>query len=245
MVGETNMLVSELLCESVGLRAGERVLDIATGSGNTAISAARRGCRVTGIDWVPALLDRARERSASERLKIEYQHGDAEAIPFPDGVFDVVLTTFGAMFAADPMKAASEMLRVCRSGGRIGMANWVPAGMIGEMFKINATFAPPPKDVPPPSQWGIEEHVRQRFGAGVSRLELIPRQLVFRQYSPEAWVEFMKKWFGPMIRAHQVAGDRAPELTAALVDMVRRHNKSGDESLYAPADYVEVIAVKA
>src|ERR1700683_4799111 len=143
MLGTGILIVSELLCESVAVHAGERTLDIATGSGNTALAAARRACKVTGIDFVPALLDRARERAAAERLKIDFQEGAAESIPFEDGSFDVVLSTFGAMFA-DPTRATSEMLRVCRRGGKIGMANWTPDGMMGESFRVTAKFMTPP-----------------------------------------------------------------------------------------------------
>jgi len=245
MVGGANILVSELLCESIPLHAGQHVLDVATGSGNTAMAAARRGCKVTGIDFVPALLERGRERAHAERLKIDFQEGDADAIPFPDESFDVVLSTFGSMFAPDPFRAAVEMVRVCKKGGKIGMTNWIPEGMIGEMFRINASYVPPPPGIPAPGEWGIQEKVIQRFGGAVRDLRFIPRQLIFRHYSPEAWVEFMKTYFGPTIRAHQALGSRAPELTAALVEMARRHNQSGDSTWMAAGDYVEVIATKA
>jgi SAM-dependent methyltransferase len=244
MVGTGNVIVSELLCESVAVHAGERALDIATGSGNTALAAARRGCRVTGIDFVPALLERARERAAAERLKIEFQEGDAESIPFEDGAFDVVLSTFGAMFA-NPVRAASEILRVCRPGGKIGMSNWTPDGMLGEMFRITSSFVPPPQGAQPASLWGVPDIAKQRFGSGVRELKFVPRQFVFRHYTPESWVNFMKKYFGPTIRAHDAAGERAPELTSAMVDLARRYNQSGDETLYALGDYLEVIGVRA
>jgi SAM-dependent methyltransferase len=244
MVGTGNIIVSELLCESVAVHAGERALDIATGSGNTALAAARRGCRTTGIDFVPALLERGRERAAAERLKIEFQEGDAEAVPFEDGSFDVVLSTFGAMFA-DSVRATAEMLRVCRSGGKIGMANWTPDGMLGELFRATASFAPPPAGTQPPALWGVPDIVRQRFGDAVRELRFVPRQFTFRHYTPESWVEFMKKYFGPTIRAHQAAGDRAGELTAAMIEIARRYNQSGDGTLFGFADYIEVIAVKA
>jgi SAM-dependent methyltransferase len=249
MVGESNILVGELLCDSIPVHAGERVLDVATGSGNTALSAARRACTVTGIDFVPALLERGRERAAADRLRIEFQEGDTEAIPFRGESFDVVLSTFGAMFAPDPGKAAAEMVRVCRRGGKIGMANWVPDGMIGETFKITASFAPPPPAgqaaPPPPAQWGVPEVVRERFGNLVEELRFIPREALFRHFTPESWVEHMKKYFGPTIRAHNAAGTRAAELTQAMVDLARRYNQSGDGTLLAKAAYVEVIAVRA
>jgi SAM-dependent methyltransferase len=244
MIGSAQILVGELLCDSIPVLAGDRVLDIATGAGNTAMAAARRGGRVSGIDFVPALIERARERAAVERFKIEYREGDAEAVPYDDNTFDVVLSTFGAMFA-EPVKAASEMLRVCRSGGKIGMANWTPTGMIGEMFKLTASFAPPPPGTQPPALWGVPEVVRERFGSNVSELRFVERQAMFRHFSPESWVEFMKAYFGPMIRAHQTAGDRAGELTLAMVDLARRFNESGGPTLLARGAYFEVIAVKA
>jgi ubiquinone/menaquinone biosynthesis C-methylase UbiE len=244
MVGVAQTLVGELLCDSVPVYAGDRVLDVATGAGNTALAAARRVCRVTGVDYVPALLDRARERAAAEHLRIEFQEGDAEALPFPEESFDVVLSTFGAMFAPDPAKAASEMLRVCRAGGKIGMANWVPDGMVGEMFQITSSFAPPPPNVPPPSQWGVPDIVRQRFGGAVSDIRFVPRESIFRHHTPETWVEHMKKYFGPTIRAHAAAGPRAAELTGALIDLARRYNESGGATWYARGAYIEAIAVK-
>ena len=180
-----------MLFRSIPVHAGDRVLDIATGSGNTALAAARRGCRVTGADFVPALLERARERAAVERLKIDFQEGDAEALPFPDASFDVVVSTFGAMFA-DPKRAAAEMLRVCRPGGKIGMANWPPEGFIAEMFRLAASFVPPPPGAEPPVKWGVPEVVRERFGSAVSDVRFVPRQVITRHYTPQTWVDFFK-----------------------------------------------------
>lgn len=245
MVGASQLIVGEMLCDSMRLCAGERVLDVATGAGNTALAAARRGCEVTGIDFVPALLERGRERAAAERLKVQFAEGDAEEIPFGDAGFDAVVTTFGAMFAHDPLRTAAEMLRVCRPGGKIGMANWVPSGMVGEMFRTVAKYAPPPAEVPPPSLWGVPEVVRERFGAGVSSLRFEARKAYFRQRSPEAWVEFMKRYFGPTIRAFERCGSRAEELQSEMVDLARRYNESGNETLLAAGDYLEVVAVRA
>ncbi len=244
MVGLGTVLACELLCDSIPVHAGDIVLDVATGSGNTALAAARRGCRVTGVDFVPALLERARERAAVDRLKIDFREGDAEALPFEDASFDVVLSTFGAMFA-DPARATAELLRVCRPGGTIGMANWTPTGFVGELFQITASFTPPPPGVEPPAKWGVAEVVTERFGRAVKEIRFVHRQLMMRHHSPESWVDFFKTYFGPTIRAHEAAGSRAPELSAAMIDLARRYNQSGDATLFAPADYVEVIAVKA
>ncbi len=244
MVGGSVLVTAELLCDSIPLHAGERVLDVATGSGNAALSAARRGGKVTGIDWVPALLERARERAAAERLKIEFREGDAEAIPFEDESFDVVLSTFGAMFA-HPGPVVSEMLRVCRPGGKIAMANWTPDSMIGQMFHVGSQFNPPPAGYEPPYLWGVAEVAAKRFGNAVSDIRFVRREALLRHYTPESWVQFMKKYFGPTIKAHEAAGDRAPELSAALLELARRRNQSGDSTLLARAEYIEVIATKA
>ena len=243
MIGTGVTLVGELLCESIPVHAGNRVLDIATGSGNTALAAARRGCRVTGVDFVPALLERGRERAAAERLSIDFEEGDAEALSLEDSSFDVVLSTFGAMFG-DPVRATAEMLRVCRPGGKIGMTNWAPNGFVAEFFRLSASFAPPPPGTDSPLKWGIPEVVHERFGNHVSQLQVIPRQVVMRHHTPESWVEFFKTYFGPTVRAFQAAGDRAPELTAGMLELARRYNQSGDESLLVPAEYIEVIATK-
>jgi ubiquinone/menaquinone biosynthesis C-methylase UbiE len=244
MVGTGVTLVGELLCDTIPVHAGDRVLDIATGSGNTALAAARRGCRVTAVDFVPALLERGRERAYAERLEIDFQQGDAEALPLRDASFDVVLSTFGAMFA-EPKRAASEMLRVCRPGGKIGMANWPPKGFVAEMFQIAASFAPPAADTESPLKWGIPDAVYERFGSAVSGIEFVPRHIVMRHHTPESWVKFFKTYFGPTIRAYAAAGDRAWELDAAMLDLAVRYNKSGGASLFVPADYIEVIATKA
>jgi SAM-dependent methyltransferase len=244
VIGTGGTLVGELLCDSIPVHAGQSLLDVATGSGNTAIAAARRGCRVTGVDFVPALLERARERAAAERLKIDFKEGDAEALPFDDASVDNVVSTFGAMFA-DPKRAAAELLRVCRPGGVIAMANWTPSGFIAELFKLTSAFAPPPAGALPPVLWGQPEVVRERLASGVSDVRFIPRKLIARHYTPETWVDFFKTYFGPTIRAMEAAGDRAPELTAAMLDLAKRFNRSGDESLFVEADYLEVIAIRA
>ena len=244
MVGVAQVIVSEMLCDSVPVYTGDVVLDVATGAGNAALAAARRGGRVTGIDFVDALLDRGRERAAADRLRVDFRYGDASAIPFPDESFDIVLSTFGAMFAPDPMQCASELLRVCRKGGKIAMANWQPTGFAGEMFHINAKFAPPPAGSLPPSQWGVPDVVKQRFGDRISSLQLIERDALFRHETPEHWVEFMKTYFGPMILAHRAAGDKAAEFTAALIDLAKRHHEPGARGWLARSKYYEVIATK-
>lgn len=246
-IGVGIQLVAEDLCEAVDIVPGQRVLDVACGAGNCAIAAARRFGDAAGLDYVPALLERARERAAAERLDIEFVEGDAQAMPFEDGSFDVVLSSFGAMFAPDQGKTASELLRVCRSGGKIGMANWPPRGVVGGgMFKIVAEHAPPPPGVPPPVLWGTEERLRELFGDGISDLKLRQRESKMRQYSAEQWLEHFRTYFGPMIVAFERVGeDGTQALADDLLELMRASNTAGDEALVVPAEYVEVVAVRA
>src|SRR4051794_32442203 len=208
MIGVAAQIVQENLCEAVDVLPGSRVLDVACGAGNGAIAAARRNAEGVGLDYVPALLERGRERAAAEGYEVEFVEGDAQDLPFEDASFDYVISTFGAMFAPDQEKAAAELLRVCRSGGRIGMANWPPRGLVGGgMFKVTAEHAPPPPGVLPPVLWGTEERVQELFGDGISELEVNQRAWVFRYDSPEGWLEFFKQYFGPMITAFERVGD--------------------------------------
>lgn len=245
MVGATLPIVSELLCEAVDLRAGQRVLDVATGSGNTAIAAARRWCDVTGVDYVPALLERGRERARVERLDVTFKDGDAEAIPFPDASFDVVLSTFGSMFAPDQEKAAGELLRVCQSGGRIGMANWTPDSFIGEMFRVNSRFVPPPAGLQPPLLWGTEDRLRALFGEHISDLQTVRRDFVWRHRSADHWIEFFRSYYGPTQKTFDALdAARQEEYANELRDLIRRHNRSGDATMVVPSAYLEVVVTK-
>ena len=245
-VGAILQIVSEHLCEAVDLRSGERVLDVATGSGNTALAVARRFGEVVGIDYVPALLERGRLRAEAEGLSVDLREGDAEALDFPDASFDVVLSTFGQMFAPNQEQTAAEMLRVCRRGGRIGMANWTPDGFIGEIFKANGRHVPPPAGVKSPVLWGTEERLRELFGDRISSLEVTRRDYVFRFRSPEHWLEFFRSWYGPTKKAFEALDESAqPGLTDDLLGVLHRFNRSGDQTLVAPSTYLEVVAVRA
>ncbi len=245
MIATAITLVGELLCEAVDLRAGQRVLDVATGTGNTALAAARHFCDVTGVDYVPALLERGRERAAVERLPITFQEGDAESIPFPDASFDVVLSTFGAMFAPNQEQAAHELLRVCRPGGKIGLANWTPEGWLGELFRINSRHVPPPPGLKPAVLWGSEAHLRELFGDGITALHATRRTFVFRYHSPQHWLEYWRAYYGPTLAAFQALDAAGQEALARdLLDLVDRWNRSGDATMAVPGEYLEVVAVR-
>lgn len=239
------LIVGETLCEAVDVRAGSRVLDVACGSGTAALAAARRFCEVTGVDYVPALLERGRERARAEGLHVDFRVGDAEALPFPDGDFDVVLSTYGVMFAPDQAQAAAELLRVCRSGGRIGLSNWTPEGLVGEIFAITARHIPPPPGLMSPARWGTEDGLYALFGDNVSELSIDRRDFVFRFRSPEHWLEFFRTYFGPINRAFETLDPGGREVLAAdLLNVLYRFNRSGDGTLVAPAEYLEVVMTR-
>lgn len=236
--------VAESLVETADLRAGWRVLDVATGSGNAAIAAARRNTRVTGLDYVPALLDRARQRAAAEGLNIEWVEGDAENLPFPDGAFDAVLSVFGSMFAPDHQRTAGEMARVCRRGGRIALACWTPSGFIGEMFKLSARYNPPPPGLQSPLHWGTEPHLAQLFSGAARITSARPRTFIFRHTSAEAYVDHFCSRFGPMIRTIEAAGPaKAAELRREFIDLVNRFDqiKEPGGPIAVPGEYLETI----
>ena len=220
VIGTTLQIVGEDLAEALDIRAGERVLDVAAGNGNATLAAARRFARVTSTDYVPALLDKGRERARAEGLSlrfVRFQAADAEALPFADGSFDVVMSTYGCMFTPDHARTAGEMLRVTRAGGRIGMANWTPQGFIGRLFTALKPFAaPPPPGAQPPPLWGDEDHVRSLLGAGVSSLHLERRQVVVEGFTSGAqWRDLFKAAYGPTVAAYAALADR-PDDVAAL-----------------------------
>jgi ubiquinone/menaquinone biosynthesis C-methylase UbiE len=239
--------VGEALADAAEILPDERVLDVACGSGNTTIPAARYAWGNTvGLDYVPELLERGRERAAAERLDVEWVEGDAENLPFEDASFDVVLSSFGVMFAPDHQKAADEMLRVCKPGGRIGMANWTPEGFVGEFFKTVAQHAPPPPGVQSPILWGTEDHLGELFGNGISELraERVTVKEVFR--SPDHFIEYFRTYFGPTKVAFERVGEDGGEaLESDLREMLGRWNTAGDRAMVVPAEYLLVIATRA
>jgi SAM-dependent methyltransferase len=243
-VGARLYLTSELLCEAVDLRAGQRVLDVACGSGNAALAAARRFCPVVGVDYVPALLERARQRAKAEGLEATFQEGDAEELPFPDASFDVVLSACGAMFAPDQERTAAELLRVCRPGGRIGMVNWVPDGYVGELFRTIGRYLPPPPGLRPPVLWGSEERLRELFGPEPT-ISAPRRTFLWRFPSAEHQAEFFATFYGPTNKALAALGaDRAADLEADMVKVARSFDVSDDDTLVLRQDYLEAVIDK-
>jgi ubiquinone/menaquinone biosynthesis C-methylase UbiE len=244
MIGSRLVIVSELLCEAVDLRANYRVLDVATGHGNTALAAARRGCNVTGIDFAPALLAHARERAAAEHLQVNFQEGDAEEIPFPAESFDVVLSTFGPTFASEQHSAAEELLRVCRAGGKMGLANWASTGANVVEDRIISKYLPADPDAPP-NLWATQEGLRELFSESVLTLQVTPRSVLYRFRSIEAYVDTARHYLGPCMRIFEGLDEDAQErLKRELIEGLGEFNQSGDETLVLPFDYLEVVAAK-
>ncbi|KGD87922.1 SAM-dependent methlyltransferase [Achromobacter sp. RTa] len=245
VVGTTLQIVGEQLCESLDVRAGQKVLDVAAGNGNASLAAARRWCDVVSTDYVPALLGRARERAAAERLKIEFQEADAEALPFPDGGFDAVVSTFGVMFTPNQDKAAAELVRVCRPGGKIGLANWTPDGFIGQVFKTIGKHLPPPAGIKSPALWGTRARLEEMFGAHASSIKTEARDFVFRYRSPEHWLQVFKTYYGPLLKAFGALEPAAQTaLTGDLMAQIERFNRSGDAAMVVPGEYLEIVVTR-
>jgi SAM-dependent methyltransferase len=245
VVGTTLQIVGESLCEALDLRAGQKVLDVAAGNGNVSLAAARRFCDVMSTDYVPALLARGRERAAAEGLKINFREADAEQLPFADASFDVVTSTFGVMFTPDQEQAAAEMLRVCRPGGKIALANWTPEGFIGQLFKTIGKHVPPPAGVRSPALWGTPARLAELFGAQAASIRVEPRHFVFRYRSPVHWLEIFRTYYGPTLKAYaalDLTGQAA--LTADLMALINRFNKASDGYMAAPSEYLEVVITK-
>ncbi|MGY8666415.1 methyltransferase domain-containing protein [Bradyrhizobium sp. UFLA05-109] len=245
VVGTTLQIVGEQLCEALDLRAGSKVLDVAAGNGNATLAAARRWCDVTSTDYVPVLLERGRERAAAERLTVTFREADAEALQFPDASFDAVLSTFGVMFTPNQDKAASELARVCRPGGKIGLANWTPQGFIGQLFKTIGKHLPPPAGVKSPALWGTKARLEEMFGGQASEIVAEPRMFVFRYRSPEHWLDVFKSFYGPMLKAFAALDDNGQAaLRRDLLGLVGEFNHADDGTVVVHSEYLEVVISK-
>ena len=245
VVGTTLQIVGETLAEAVDVRAGERVLDVAAGNGNATLAAARRFAHVTSTDYVQHLLDKGAARAKAEGLDVKFQTADAEALPFEYGSFDVLLSTFGAMFTPDHGKTARELKRVVRSGGRIGMANWTPEGFIGELFRVIGRYVPPPAGLESPALWGAEPHIVELFGPDATDIRCVRRNFNFRYRSPAHWIQVFRDFYGPTHKAYAALdAERQAQLTLDLTALLERRNVAGRDSLVVPGEYLEVVVVK-
>lgn len=238
-------IVGEMLCDSADLRAGQKVLDVATGSGNTALAAARRWCEVVGIDFERSQLQRARERAACEDLPVMFGEGDAEHLPFDNGYFDAVLSTFGVMFALEQRQAATELLRVCKPGGKVGMANWTPDGFMAETFRKLGEYVAPPEGTHASIVWGTEQGLRHLFGLGIASMQLWRRRIDLRYRSAQHWLDYSRSQPGPMMQAfNELSEAEGAELSTDLLALVKRYNRSGDATMVVPVEYLEVLALR-
>jgi SAM-dependent methyltransferase len=245
VIGTTLQIVGELLAEAADIRSGERVLDVAAGNGNATLAAARRFAEVTSTDYVPALLDKSAVRAKAEGLNVTYRVADAEQLPFPDRSFDAVVSTFGVMFAPNHARSASEMMRVVRPGGRIGLASWTPEGFIGKLFKVVGSFVPPPAGVKSPALWGTDGHLQEMFGKDASSIRSERRIFNFRYLSPEHFIQIFRDFYGPTHKAFAALDEEKQKAMAAeITALLEKTNVAGKGSLVAPAEYLETVITR-
>ena len=246
VIGTTLQIVGEELCEALDVRSGQKVLDVAAGNGNASLAAARRWCDVVATDYVPALLERARERAAAERLDIEFREADAEALPFPDGSFDMVVSIFGVMFTPDQDRAAAEMIRVCKRGGKIGLANWTPEGFIGQLFKTIGKHVPPAPGAKSPALWGTRARIAELFDPRATSVQSALRNFVFRYRTPAHWLEVFKTYYGPVLKTFVELEPLAQAaLERDLTALIDRFNRSKDGSMVVPSEYLEIVITRS
>ena len=244
IIGTTLQIVGERLCEAVDLCAGSSVLDVAAGNGNATLAAARRFARVTSTDYVGSHLEQGRERAAAERLSVNFQEADAEALPFADGSFDVALSTFGVMFTPNQEKAAAELARVVRKGGKIGLANWTPDGFIGQLLKIVGRYAPPPAGVKPPTLWGTAARLEELFARHEIHSSL--QTFTYRYESAGHWLDVFRSYYGPTNRAFAALdGEKAAALEADILDLLEKSNWGRGGNLIVPGEYLEVVVTRS
>jgi len=245
VVGTTLQIVGEQLCEALDLRSGQKVLDVAAGNGNATLAAARRWCDVVSTDYVPSLLARGQSRAAAEGLSVKFEEADAEALSFADAGFDAVVSTFGVMFTPDQDKAASELLRVCKRGGKIGLANWTPDGFIGQVFKTLGKYLPPPAGAKSPALWGTEARISEMFGPAAASINTERRHFVFRYRSPDHFLDVFKNYYGPMLKAFAALDPTNQQgLRNDLLALIGRMNRAEDGTMVVPSEYLEIVITK-
>jgi ubiquinone/menaquinone biosynthesis C-methylase UbiE len=245
IVGTTLQIVGEELCEALDIRAGQKVLDVAAGNGNATLAAARRWCEVVSTDYVPSLLERGRARATAEGLSVEFREADAEALDFGDGTFDAVVSTFGVMFTPDQDRAAAELLRVCKSGGKIGLANWTPQGFIGQVFKTLGQHLPPPAGAKSPALWGTPARIEEMFGSAATAIAIEPRNFVFRYRSPEHFLDVFRNYYGPILKAFAALDEsQQRQLAGDLLALIGRMNRAEDGTVVIPSAYLEIVIAK-
>jgi ubiquinone/menaquinone biosynthesis C-methylase UbiE len=246
VVGTTLQIVGETLCEALDLRAGARVLDVAAGNGNATLAAARRWCDVTSTDYVPSLLDSGRVRAEAEGHSIRFQEADAENLPFPDASFDVVISTFGVMFTPNQQKAAAELARVCKPGGKIGLANWTPNSFIGQVFKTIGKYLPPAPGVQSPALWGTQARLDELFGKSAREIRTASRAFTFRYRSATHWLEVFRTYYGPMTKTFAALdASKQAAFTQDLLALMDSRNRSSDDTLVLPSEYLEIVIERA
>jgi len=245
IVGTTLQIVGEELCEALDLRGGQSVLDVAAGNGNVSLAAARRWCDVTSTDYVPALLERGRERAKAERVPITFKEADAEALPFADETFDAVVSTFGVMFTPDQDRAASEMIRVCKRGGKIGLANWTPDGFIGQLFKTIGKHVAPPAGMRSPALWGTRGRIAEMFDPHATSVKTAQRHFVFRYRSPEHWLDVFRTYYGPLLKAFAALEPaKQNDLEQDILTLIGQFNRADDGTMVVPSEYLEVVITR-
>jgi len=245
IVGTTLQIVGEELCEVLDIRAGQKVLDVAAGNGNATLAAARRWCDVVSTDYVPSLLERGRQRAEADGLSIEFKEADAEALGFGDAVFDVVVSTFGVMFTPNQDGAAAELLRVCKSGGKIGLANWTPEGFIGQLFKVLGKYLPPPAGARSPALWGTEARINEMFGPQAASIKAERRNFNFRYRSPEHFLDIFKTYYGPTLKAFAALDATNQQLLRNdILALIAAMNRANDGTMVVPSEYLEIVIVK-
>jgi ubiquinone/menaquinone biosynthesis C-methylase UbiE len=245
VVGTTLQIIGEELCEALDLRSGSKVLDVAAGNGMVSLAAARRWCEVTSTDYVPALLECGQARASAEGLSINFLEADAENLPFANAAFDAVVSTFGVMFTPNQGQAAAELLRVCKSGGKIGLANWTPEGFIGQVFKTLGKYLPPPAGAKSPALWGTRARLDEMFEADASSIKTEPRLFNFRYRSPEHFLDVFKTFYGPVLKAFAALDAPTQEnLGNDLHALIVRMNRAGDGTMVVPSEYLEVVITR-